>query len=183
VGPSTVYDVIASLRRGAQLDLLARTGDASWYQVRYGGREGWVHTSLIRANRDPSRIPVTTNIPPRPTAVPTRVPTATPTRPKATPRPAAPLSLSHSIEWAACISQKVYRVYFVLNVSGGTGQHTIYRDNDAQVVYGPGTQQTINYDLDWGAGSAAVGTLYARSGSMRAESKFWVKSLSCKDYK
>jgi hypothetical protein len=133
--------------------------------------------------------PTATPIPPTSTPTPTATtapPTATPVPPTATPTPTpeyvAPLSLSHSIGWVTCTSVKNYQVRFNLTVTGGTGTHTVYRDVDSQLVYGPGTEREFVYDLEWGAGYAAVGTLYARSGELYAESKFYVNAPDCKDY-
>ena len=99
--------------------------------------------------------------------------------PTATPTPSTPLALGHSIAQVTCLSDKAYRVRFVLEVEGGTGQHAVYRDNESQKVYGPGGQRSITYDLEWGAGYAAVGTFYALSGDQRAESRFFVKAPDC----
>jgi hypothetical protein len=179
-GPGTVYDIVGGLPSGASLSLLARTIDGSWYQVDYRGRPAWLFAGLVTANRELDEIPVASAIPPPPTPMPT----ATPVPPTATPTPVyvAPLSLSHSIAWVTCKSDKRYTVRFNLNVTGGTGTHAVYRDIDSQVVYGPGTERDFGYDLEWGAGYAAVGTLYVRSGDMYAESKFYVNSPDCKDY-
>jgi formylglycine-generating enzyme required for sulfatase activity len=110
---------------------------------------------------------------------------AAPSTPAATPTPApesgAPLSLSHSIAQVSCISTSTYQVRFVLRVDGGTGTHTVYRDVESQSVYGPGAEREFTYDLEWGAGYAAVGTFHARSGNMSAESKFYVNAPNCED--
>jgi len=148
------------------------TRGGSWYN------QPWVGRSAFRTGLDPDvrdysigfRCVLATE-----TSTPTATPTVSPETGKA-------LSLEHSIGWVNCTSVKTYEIQFTLNVYGGTGTHTIYRDVDSQVVYGPGTQRSIEYVLEWGAGSAAVGTFYARSGDMRAETKFFVRSPDCKDY-
>jgi hypothetical protein len=78
-----------------------------------------------------------------------------------------------------CLSQSQYRIRFTIYVGGGTGQYAVYRDIDEQVVYGPGPQTVIEYELTWGAGASAVGTFYVRSGGERAESKFYVQNPDC----
>jgi hypothetical protein len=148
------------------------TRGGSWYN------QPWVSRSAFRTGLDPDVRDYTIGFR---CVLPTAEPSQT-----ATPTPAteygAPLSIGYSIASVQCTSVKNYKVRFNLNVTGGTGTHTVYRDVDSQVVYGPGTQREIVYDLEWGVGYAAVGTLYARSGDMRAETKFYVKSPDCKDY-
>lgn len=119
-----------------------------------------------------------------PTSAPTQAPTVTaaPTHsPTATSAPVGPLTLSHNVDSVWCVTQAIYRIRLSFYISGGTGQHAIYRDVDSQLVYGPGSDTNVAYELDWGAGSGAVGTWYARSGDQRAESKFYVNSPNCKD--
>jgi hypothetical protein len=150
------------------------TRGGSWYNLPWLGRSAF-RTGLAPDVRDYTIgfrcvLPATTDAPP-----------------DATPTPAsevgAPLSISHSIEWVACRSVEEYEIRFKIQVTGGTGTHTVYRDVESQVAYGPGTAREFTYDLKWGAGYAAVGTLHARSGDMRAESKFYVTAPDCKDFK
>lgn len=124
--------------------------------------------------------PPTPTSPPPPTATPPP-PTATPPPPTATPPP-TPLSIDHVIESAACISKGQYRIEFMIYVDGGTGQYFVYRDIESQAIYGPGPAKTIPYELTWGAGSSAVGTLVVRSGGESAESKFYVPNPDCSGF-
>jgi hypothetical protein len=173
-----VYDVVGLLPAGSSLPLVARTPNGVWLQVDAGGRLAWVIAELVQFNRTPDQIPIATDIPPRPTATtaPTATATATPTP---TPPPPSPLVVRHSVREVTCISDSQYRVVFGIEVLGGTGQHFVYRDEESQVVYGPGTERSFSYELVWGAGYAAVGTFHARSGDQHAESKFYVQSPNC----
>jgi hypothetical protein len=124
-----------------------------------------------------------TPLPPTPTSPPP--PTATPTTPPPTPTattPPTPLSINHVVENVACISKGQYRINFTIYVDGGTGQYFVYRDIESQPIYGPGPVKAIPYELTWGAGSSAVGTLVVRSGSESAESKFYVQTPDCSGF-
>jgi hypothetical protein len=88
--------------------------------------------------------------------------------------PAQPLSIGFSIDSKACISKAQYRIVFTLYLDGGTGQYSVYRDIDEQQIYGPGSNKSFTYELDWGSSAAATGTFYVRSGGERAEEKFYV---------
>jgi hypothetical protein len=187
-GPGTVYGIEGQLKSGDQLPLLGRTADGLWYQVQDRGRFAWISASLVSTNRSLADIPVVTDLPPTPTATATSVPTRTPTPtatppPTWTPTPVGPLVLSHNVIHVACLSETRYRIVFGLEVKGGTGWHTVYRDVEDQVVYGPGGARTFEYLLEWGAGSAAVGTFRARSRNQVAESKFYVPPPNCQGHK
>jgi hypothetical protein len=99
-----------------------------------------------------------------------------------TPTPSKPLSIDFPNTWGTCISKSQYRIVFDITLDGGTGQYTVYRDIDEQKVYGPGTAKKVTYELNWGASSAATGTLYVKSGSERAEKKFYVANPDCSDF-
>jgi hypothetical protein len=86
------------------------------------------------------------------------------------------------VEDVACISTGQYRINFTIYVDGGTGQYFVYRDIDSQAIYGPGPAKAIPYELTWGAGSSAVGTLFVRSGGETAESKFYVQTPDCSGF-
>lgn len=50
-GPATSFPPIGSLPPGAQVEVIGRSGDAGWIQVRLAdGREGWVSASLLQIN-------------------------------------------------------------------------------------------------------------------------------------
>ena len=50
-GPGTSFQPIGSLPTGAQVQVIGRSGDAGWIQVRLGdGREGWVSAPLLQIN-------------------------------------------------------------------------------------------------------------------------------------
>jgi hypothetical protein len=138
------------------------TRGGSWYN------QAWLGRSAFRTGLDPEV---------RDYSIGFRC--ALPAAPSTAAESVGPLSLSHSIESVTCASEQTYEVQFKIQVAGGTGTHTVYRDIDSQVVYGPGTAREFVYDLEWGAGHAAVGTLYARSGDMYAESKFFVNAPDC----
>jgi hypothetical protein len=123
--------------------------------------------------------PTNTPVPPTNTPVP---PTNTPVPPTNTPVPPKPLSLSFSVDSAACISNSQYKIVFTIYLDGGTGQYNVYRDIDEQKIYGPGNAKSFTYELTWGAGSAATGTFYVRSGGVRAEDKFYVKNPDCSGF-
>jgi len=124
--------------------------------------------------------PTATPVPPPPTATPVPpTPTATAT---ATTPPPKPLSINHVVESAACISKGQYRIEFTIYVDGGTGEYFVYRDIESQPIYGPGPAKATPYELTWGAGSSAVGTLVVRSGGETAESKFYVQTPDCSGF-
>jgi hypothetical protein len=149
-------------------------------------------TAEATATPEPTQTPVPTETPlPTATAVPPTAtpvpPTATPVPPTATPVPTAttpptPLSLGHSVDDVACISQSQYRIKFTLYMSGGTGQYFVYRDIESQPIYGPGPATSAPYELIWGARSSAVGTFFVRSGSEIAEDKFYVQTPDCSGF-
>jgi hypothetical protein len=163
---------------GSSLPLVARTANGAWLQVNAGGRLVWVTSELVQVNRTLDQIPIAAEIPPPPTATMTPTATATAT-PTLTPTPTGPLVLRHSVNAVSCVSTSQYRVVFGIEVLGGTGTHTVYRDVESQPVYGPGSQRSFSYELTWGAGYAAVGTFHARSGDQHAESRFYVQSPNC----
>jgi hypothetical protein len=126
--------------------------------------------------------PTATSVPPTATATlapPTPTSTATPTP---TTPPPTPLSLGHSVDNVACISKGQYRITFTVYMDGGTGEYFVYRDIESQPVYGPGPAKSAPYELTWGAGSSAVGTLFVRSGGDVAESKFYVQTPDCSGF-
>jgi hypothetical protein len=125
-------------------------------------------------------VPTATPVPPPPTATPVPpTPTATAT---ATTPPPKPLSINYVVESAACISKGQYRIEFTIYVDGGTGEYFVYRDIESQPIYGPGPAKATPYELTWGAGSSAVGTLVVRSGGETAESKFYVQTPDCSGF-
>jgi hypothetical protein len=139
-------------------------------------------TETSTAEPAPTETPTGTPVPPTATATlppPTPTPTATPT---ATLPPPTPLSINHVVENVACISKGQYRIDLTIYVDGGTGQYFVYRDIESQPIYGPGPAKAIPYELTWGAGSSAVGTLVVRSGGESEESKFYVETPDCSGF-
>ena len=135
----------------------------------------------------PTKTPVPTATPVPPTATvtsapPTSTATVPPPTPTATTPPPTPLSINHVVESATCISKGQYRIKFMIYVDGGTGEYFVYRDIESQPIYGPGPVKAIPYELTWGAGSSAVGTLVVRSGGGTAEGKFYVQTPDCSGF-
>ena len=82
-GPSAGFGVVGTMSNGDSFDLLARTEDSTWVQIRLrNGVEGWVNSSWIIANINIWTLPVagnTSGVPTTPapqTASPTGVITA-----------------------------------------------------------------------------------------------------------
>ena len=46
--------------------LLARNASGDWWQVDYGGQEGWIAASLVEANRETTQVVPASKIPPTP---------------------------------------------------------------------------------------------------------------------
>ena len=80
-GPGTEFAVITTAEPGAEVLVLAQSGDGLWSQIRLAsGVEGWVSSSLLRL-RPGEGVPAT------PTPAPTDTPAATATPPPATNTP------------------------------------------------------------------------------------------------
>ncbi len=86
-GPGTVYDKVGLVAGGAVVPIIGRTGDNSWWQIRYGITVGWISGQYTSIYGICSSIPVIT-VPPTPTptgststpiATITKTPTPTPT--------------------------------------------------------------------------------------------------------
>ncbi len=89
-GPSTAYNILGLANQGTRYAVTGRNNDASWYQIDFNGRSGWVFANLVTAEAVET-VAVASNIPapPAPTATPVPVPpTATPVpAPTAVPAP------------------------------------------------------------------------------------------------
>ncbi len=66
-GPDTGFDRITSISPQNTYSVVGRTGDSSWYQIDYGGGQGWVAGYVTRRGGDCSNLPVTYTPPPQPT--------------------------------------------------------------------------------------------------------------------
>ncbi len=71
-GPSTDYNILSSFNLGAELPLVGRLGDNSWWEVTSNNQRGWVSASFTTLLGSCQNIPVTT-----PPASPTPVATNT----------------------------------------------------------------------------------------------------------
>ena len=82
-GPSTAFNIIGTVARGAQFDISGRNQEYTWFQFCcVAGQTGWIFSNLVNVE-NAHLITVAQNIPPTP--VP---PTPTPVPPTATPVPA-----------------------------------------------------------------------------------------------
>lgn len=82
-GPSTAFNIIGTVARGAQFDISGRNQEYTWFQFCcVAGQTGWIFSNLVNVE-NAHLITLAQNIPPTP--VP---PTATPVPPTATPVPA-----------------------------------------------------------------------------------------------
>jgi hypothetical protein len=81
------------------------------------------------------------------------------------------------LEGTRCISTSRWVARFRITASGGTGRYTYYRD--VERIHGPTADTVHVYDLESGAGSAAVGTFAVESGDQRVEEKFYVQHPDC----
>lgn len=79
-GPSTLFDVIGSLRAGDTATLFSRSLDGRWFKIQYYNTEAWVFADLVDFTGDLAAIPSEAGPPLPPTATPVP-PTATPTSP------------------------------------------------------------------------------------------------------
>ena len=77
-GPGTNYDAVTSVSNGDSLPVYARTEDGKWLQVDRDGQH-WVAAALVALEVDIEQVPVTSRVPPSPTAPPTPMPTITST--------------------------------------------------------------------------------------------------------
>lgn len=64
VGPSASADIIQTIRRGEQFQVIARNADASWVQLIVNNQQGWARSSFLAFNGDLGRLAVSdgTNI-------------------------------------------------------------------------------------------------------------------------
>lgn len=74
-GPGTNYAIVGSVQRADQLDLVGRTGDGSWYQLRDGR---WIAAFLVQQGDAPLPTVAPTVIAGLPTLAPTATPIALP---------------------------------------------------------------------------------------------------------
>ncbi len=82
-GPSTLHPRIAQVRQGDVLEVIGKTPDGTWWQIRLpDGTIGWVYARLVQGQGPMEDVQVAQNIPtppPTPTYTPTPRPTPTPT--------------------------------------------------------------------------------------------------------
>jgi hypothetical protein len=79
-GPSTLFDVVGSLRAGDTATLFSRSLDGRWFKIQYYNTEAWIFADLVDFAGDLAAIPSEAGPPLPPTATPVP-PTATPTSP------------------------------------------------------------------------------------------------------
>jgi hypothetical protein len=128
----------------------------------------------------PTATPTPTDTPTAtPTPTLTHTPTLTPTvpTPTITRKPILPLSMQVVPEGSRCVSESRWAARFRITASGGTGQYSYYRDIER--IHGPTTDAVHVYELESGAGAAAVGAFFLESGDQRVESKFYVPHPDC----
>jgi hypothetical protein len=66
-GPGLLYDIVGGLQPGDQLDIVAKSDAADWWQVTMpGDLLGWVYDPLVQTVGDVNSIAVASNIPPPP---------------------------------------------------------------------------------------------------------------------
>ena len=82
-GPSTLHPRIGQVSEGERLEVLGKTPDETWWEVRLSdGTQGWVYAKLVQPEGPINEVQVAQNIPtppPTPTFTPTPRPTPTPT--------------------------------------------------------------------------------------------------------
>ncbi len=97
VGPGTTYEAFAILLAGAQVTVLAKNGDGTWYNIIMdNGQRGWISASVAEAiaNATLTAIPTALTIPALLTATRTQPPpTPTPTQPV---QPVAPATATNT---------------------------------------------------------------------------------------
>jgi uncharacterized protein YraI len=87
-GPGTQYDLLGLLPSGASAEIIGRSEDGQWWQIRFdpaGDGVGWVSSDPAFANAiNVDNVPVIPS-PPTPTSLPTDTPTSTATATQAPP--------------------------------------------------------------------------------------------------
>lgn len=64
-GPGFLYDPIHSVEEGQTLEIIARTADSRWIQVRLpNGREGWIAAEIVHIDAALANVPVVVGIAP-----------------------------------------------------------------------------------------------------------------------
>ena len=86
-GPGTSYPIVGKASAGQRYDILGRNADSSWWQISYGGKQGWIAASVVKASGPLTQVAVAQNIPtppPAPTPPPVK-PTSPPAKPPSLP--------------------------------------------------------------------------------------------------
>lgn len=92
-GPATNYPQIGEARSGERYDVIGKNAAATWWQIDFNGRPGWVSGQYVAIEGNPDTVQVAANIPapPAPTRPPAPRPQPTPVPPPAQPtQPPAP---------------------------------------------------------------------------------------------
>jgi len=76
-GPGTTYPVVGQTRAGQRLEITGKSGDATWLQVQFEGKDAWVAASVAPPAGSLEAIGIVTDIP-QPPATATPRATATP---------------------------------------------------------------------------------------------------------
>jgi hypothetical protein len=123
-GPDTAYPTIRVSARGSRLEVIGRSVDGEWWQVRVpdvAGGLGWVSTIYLET-QNTAAVPVVPS-PPLPTATVTNTPPPTnPPPPTATTPPTQPPPVANSLPFLDYGADPYY------------GSHTIHPTNDMQTV-------------------------------------------------
>ncbi len=169
-GPSTLHPRIGMVTKGERLDVLGKTPDGTWWQIRLNdGTLGWVYAKLVQPEGPINEVQVAQNIP---TPPPTPTPTYTPTpRPTPTPSYTYNKKVLYGCEPNAGITEVHGTVYF--NHTPHNGARVVFSNKpDGQwitqpVITGPHTGYS-----DWSDGfySHILGWNQARGG----EWYFWI---------
>ncbi len=72
-GPSTAYSIVGRARKDQSFDVTGKNKEATWWQIDFGGKQGWIFGQLVKTSGATADAPIV----------------AAPPLPKAAPRPAA----------------------------------------------------------------------------------------------
>jgi uncharacterized protein YraI len=181
-GPGTSYTVITTLAGGTVVPIVGRTGDNSWWQVRYGNIVGWVSSAYTAEYGTCTFVPVT-----QPTAIPTQFipptafPTAFPTQRPPTVTPGLPDLVITSVAGPTSVaipggSTQVTQTYSVTTTNTGGGPAGQFTNSitlpdgstqDLGVVGGLGPGQSVvqNVSVTFTAAGKYTLQAFADSGS------------------
>ena len=68
-GPGTAYGIIGKARKDQSFDVTGKNQAATWWQIDFGGKQGWISGQLVKTSGETTAVPVV-EAPPLPKAAP-----------------------------------------------------------------------------------------------------------------